>query len=925
MISINLDAQELPPIANFSPEIYNAGNQNWMISQAHNKYIYVANNSGLLENNGAKWKLYSSPNGTIIRSVKVIGEFIYTGSYMEFGYWEKDTYGDLTYNSLINKLNVPLLEDEQFWNILEYGDWVLFQSLDRIYFYNTINKSFNIIDSKTTRAELFIVGNNIYFQKINEGIFKIENGKSILVTENPLFQQNVLVGAFLIDKKTLFLTEKGGFYFLKDKNLTKWNIPAYEELSLQNVYSSLQLNDGSIVLGTISKGIYHLDNSGNILKNIDKEKGLNNNTVLSIFEDIENNLWVGLDNGISILNLKSPFSVYNDLKGSLGVVYAAKTFENHLYVGTNQGLFYKRLNENSTFKLIENTEGQVWCLKEINKTLFCGHNNGTYIIKDNNAEQISEFPGTWDIKEIEKNENLLLQGNFEGLSILEKTNNGWKFRNKIIGFGISSRFFEFINDHQILVNHDVKGIFKLNIDQDYRLVFNEENEETHGYGSSLIKYNNDIIHSSNFNREVLKYNIEKSRFIKDTFLTNNFYSEENNILGTLISDSSTNKIWGFSNSNIIYFSPGKFNNTPEEVKIPVSSTFRKSLGVVGFENLTHLEDENFLIGSSNGYAILNLNKLKTKEYTVKINSIYKDFPSSLSEKVSLNNNAEFKSIENNLSFYFSVPEYDKFTDVEYQYQLEGIYDDWSFWFNEPNASFKNLSFGDYTFNVRARVGNNDTSNIETYNFSIDKPWYLTNSMLILYVFVLLLIFLMIHRAYKKHYTEEHKRIVKKTQRKLKIENLEKEQQLMKFKNDNLRLDIENKNRELGLSTMNLIKKNEFLNNIKKELKQDNSPSHLNYVIKIIDKNINNSDDWILFEEAFNNADKDFFKKIKVLHPSLTPNDLKLCAYLRLNLSSKEIAPLLNISTKSVEVKRYRLRKKINLSHDSSLSSYIFEI
>jgi AraC family chitin signaling transcriptional activator len=97
------------------------------------------------------------------------------------------------------------------------------------------------------------------------------------------------------------------------------------------------------------------------------------------------------------------------------------------------------------------------------------------------------------------------------------------------------------------------------------------------------------------------------------------------------------------------------------------------------------------------------------------------------------------------------------------------------------------------------------------------------------------------------------------------------------------------------------------------------------VIKIIDKNLNNTDDWKLFEEAFNNADKDFLKHIKSIHPSLTPNDLRLCAYLRLNLTSKEIAPLLNISYRSVEVKRYRLRKKMGLPHESSLTSYILEL
>ena len=118
---------------------------------------------------------------------------------------------------------------------------------------------------------------------------------------------------------------------------------------------------------------------------------------------------------------------------------------------------------------------------------------------------------------------------------------------------------------------------------------------------------------------------------------------------------------------------------------------------------------------------------------------------------------------------------------------------------------------------------------------------------------------------------------------------------------------------------------QFLLWIKKELNDNVKTDNLKPVIKIIDKNINNKNDWKLFEEAFNNADKDFLKKIKAIHPKLTSNDLRLCAYLRLNLSSKEIAPLLNISPRSVEVKRYRLRKKMDLEHETSLTDYILQL
>ncbi|HWK99165.1 MAG TPA: LuxR C-terminal-related transcriptional regulator, partial [Parapedobacter sp.] len=68
-----------------------------------------------------------------------------------------------------------------------------------------------------------------------------------------------------------------------------------------------------------------------------------------------------------------------------------------------------------------------------------------------------------------------------------------------------------------------------------------------------------------------------------------------------------------------------------------------------------------------------------------------------------------------------------------------------------------------------------------------------------------------------------------------------------------------------------------------------------------------------------------FKKLKADHPELVPNDMKLCAYLRMNMSSKEIASLLNITTRGVEIRRYRLRKKLNLAPGKNLTEFLMEV
>src|SRR5690606_40497131 len=118
LLGLGLFAQELPPIQNYTPKEYNGEYQNWGIAQSPAKKIYIANHSRLMEFDGSTWNKYRLPSASIIRSVHAEGERIYTGSYREFGYWQGDETGQLVYTSLSDRLQAPLSEDEEFWDIL---------------------------------------------------------------------------------------------------------------------------------------------------------------------------------------------------------------------------------------------------------------------------------------------------------------------------------------------------------------------------------------------------------------------------------------------------------------------------------------------------------------------------------------------------------------------------------------------------------------------------------------------------------------------------------------------------------------------------------------------------------------------------------------------------------------------------------------
>jgi AraC family chitin signaling transcriptional activator len=915
LISFSVKAQLLPPIQSYTPEEYNGANQNWMIDGSIDNKILFSNSEGLLVYDGTTWVKYNSPNGSLIRSVKFIDDLIYTGAHSDFGYWEKLSNGTLYYTSLIKKLNLNLEEDEEFWKILTLDNWIIFQSLHRFIFLDKNSNEVKYLKIDDTIITSFVINNQIYFS-LQSGFFKLINGQPVQIINNKI--SSPIVNAFKTNDGLLFLTENDGFYIEKNPgNLTKIN--SYLDFNNNfSIFSSLQLNDNSFVLGTVGQGLIFLDSNLKYVNKIDKSNGLINNTVLSLFQDIENNIWLGLDNGISVININSPFKIYSDDNGVLGTVYASKVYNNFLYIGTNQGLYYKKYNSNEAFKLISNTSGQVWSLEEIDGLLFCGHDKGTFIIKNSIAQKIDGTLGSWTFKKIPNNSSEILEGSYNGLSVLSNLNGSWVVKNKISGFDISSRFFELASNGKIIVSHGYKGVYKLSVNSDFSKVIDYELDSiaTTGGNTSLAKFDNKIYY--NFIDGVLQYNSLTNTFSKDTLLSN--LSSKYLFYGIIRNDND-GKLWLFSESKLHYVYKDLVTGNKKVNSLVYPFDLRRTV----FENISKTDESNYILGTNNGYISLDIDNYSIKSPEIRLNKIE---AFKLNQDPELLNSEGFNQLEynsNNLRFYPSVSNYQKFQPVIFEYFLEGYLNEWISIDETSVITFNNLKPGDYEFKLRAKIGDLYSKNTESFSFSVERPWYLSNFMIANYLLIFAILFFLLNRSYEKYYREKEEKMIRINKNKMELIEFERKQALMAVENTKLQTDIESKNRELAVSTMSMIKKNQFLSKIKSDLKKPDSSDKIFSVIKMIDRNLNNKDDWKFFEEAFNNADKDFLKKVKSTHPSLTNNDLRLCAYLRLNLSSKDIAPLLNISLSSVEIKRYRLRKKMNLSHGKGLTEHLLSI
>jgi hypothetical protein len=265
----------------------------------------------------------------------------------------------------------------------------------------------------------------------------------------------------------------------------------------------------------------------------------------------------------------------------------------------------------------------------------------------------------------------------------------------------------------------------------------------------------------------------------------------------------------------------------------------------------------------------------------------------------------------------------------YQYKLKGIDFNWSDWLTISNVEYTRLPRGTYTFMVRTLNAKGITTSPTELSFRIKPPWYLSLFAYVMYVSLIIISLVFLRFYIRRRIRKQRENLLKKEQEKVQREREQSEQEIIKLTNEKLQAEISHKSSQLANSTVSIIKKNELLIEIKEELENlKNQPGYripIKYYDKInslIDQNITSEHDWQMFEQQFDQAHENFFKRLKTNYPDLTPSDLRLCAYLRMNLSSKEIAPLINITLRGVEERRYRLRKRLNLPPDQNLTDFI---
>nr|WP_242692180.1 triple tyrosine motif-containing protein [Aridibaculum aurantiacum] len=702
------------------------------------------------------------------------------------------------------------------------------------------------------------------------------------------------------------------------------------------------VNKDHIAIATNLAGCFIIDKKGNLIQSFTRKEGLQNNNILDIFLDKEKNLWLGLDNGIDFISYNNAIKhIYSDYLNE-GSGYAAHIYNNELFIGTSNGLYKVKLEDapdlsfvKGNFQHLANSDGQVWNLSEVNNQLLMGHHDGAFLVKENTVLPIDKSSGYWGFLPYNNilPSSLMVSGTYNGINFYNY-NNGQFGKSKLVAHFESARFVV-IDNGNIWIAHPYKGIFKVTVSGDKVTTKRYASKEGvfSNNGNFIFKIKNGLVLTSE--NGVYEYNSAKDVFEPSPYY-NQFFAGKN--IRYLKEDQQGN-IWFVFDKILGVLDLS--NDKPQMLYLPeLTNQF-----VSGFEFIYPIDERNVLVGGEKGFYHINYHQYKQLEYPLQVQVVlvkafnekdsvlYGGYSGEVNETIKgSSKKVNISHSWNSFHFAYAAPVYAQQSNIEYSYFLEGFDEKWSEYTTRAEKEYTNLPAGNYTFKVKARNNLGDESATSNYSFTVLPPWYQTYWAYFLYTCMVFFAgywyYILQKKKFKAQqlmYEEEQKRLQYLHQ--LELEKNEKE--LVKLRNEKLEAEIQHKNTELASTAMHLVQKGELLGKVKDQmLKLKTSvvdeKDELKKILRTISDEERMDEQWEHFSIHFDKVHSDFLVTLKKRYPLLSNNEMKLCAYLRMNLSTKEIAQMMNISVRGVEISRYRLRKKLEIAKDVSLFDFLIQ-
>lgn len=705
----------LPSLKNFNPKEYKAHGQNFDIVHDKRGLIYVANFSGVLEYDGNEWRLIATKNNSKVTALSVDNSgIIFVGARDEIGFLEVDSTYSLVFRSLNNIIEDNNQTQFEIIKILSNNKSIFFVA-EKVLFEYVDNKvkTYNL---KESIVSAFIINGELVLNIKDEGL-RVFNGKQL----DKLQGADALLPSLefpevvqLNDKSFLFASSNQGLYVYKEGDFENVRTEADDYLYKNRISSIKRLNDGKLVIGTSRGGIVLLNSDYSLRQILNEKSGLQNESVKSLHVDADENLWVALNNGISVLEIASPLSFFDEKSGLRGGVTGINRVNGQLYVSTYQGLYKFNLSANTFDKIVE-IDNACWALIKANNSLLVATSSGLYEVNDTKVNRLySDF--FISASHSRFNHNRFFASTLKSVMVFEKQSGSWKLVQNLNQIKEEITNIVEASENILLLETISNGFIKYNLSDNSFIRIDTSLGLNSNSGNKIFVYNNAPIISTESN--VYKFNIENNKIEKVKLFgnegANNWYS---------LFYQSVDKIWLTSGdgTNLCYVQPAKNNQFNKIPFLPIEDVVIRTI---------YLDDNNIAwFGGPEG--LIRFDNNNSFNYQIDFSTSVRKLILNEDELIFGGGSVDSKTLfkfshnTNSVRITYSSGSFNTRSSNHYKIFLKGLDEVWSGWTKSSQKEYTNLPEGEYTFLVKAKNIYGHESSITEFSFVISTPWYKT--------------------------------------------------------------------------------------------------------------------------------------------------------------------------------------------------------
>lgn len=917
---LQLSANAYPLLFHYSYEQYGveADLQNWDITQSEAGEIFVGNNNCMLRFDSFNWQRVSSYGDRIYRSACAVGDRIYIGRHDEFGFLTRDDFGDYSFTSL--SAGKPVMQhNEEIWNIISLDSTVYFQSFYSVYAFS--HDSLTTLDLPFFPYCIYSDSAYLYVQAMGGNFYRLEDsGPRLLFTRQKIGNSDV-VGFMKTDKANDYfvVTNSSGIFRYSDGQIRKFHTRADEQLQNFAINKAVLTKDGMLVLGTFRTGIICINKDGEIAWHYHAKNGLKNACVLRLLCDKTNNIWACLDDGIALIASGSPYSIISsgNAEQAMGMVYSICRQDDELFIATNQGVYRCKPESTSpALTLVPGTEGQNWHLTEIEGTLYCGQNSSLLSYRNG---QFQKVPGTNNSSTCMRlfqhyNENCIIESTYSDLRLHKKKDGHWADPVIIKGFMHPLRQLEADADGIIWAADMNIGIHRISLSDDLLSVQEARYYSEIGGISArcfVMKLGGQVLFSNG--ERLYRYDDSSDSFLPYERLNSILPRTEGIISISENRDGTRGKYWIGSREGFALIAK---QGDQWQLLHAIRST------ALGYKS-NDVAARAYVAGGCTYFnladAVVIYDSRMSAEKQAAQFFLHKAQTLDRHGNFTQLNVEDLKSgklrIGGNIFLQFSYPDYPA-EEVRFVFEVKSPRQTTIQHSDRPEVLLTGLSNGRKHLTAKAIAPDGTELRSLQISFRVLPPWYRSWWAIVGYI---LLAFLIAQILVKYQ-------VRKKTERQ-RLQLLEQDRIISEQKQQLLEQELQIKSKDLASLSLEAGLKDNVIDSIQHAIREQQKQGKIaqgtfNAELLRIKQTTGSEKNWAVFQQNFDLIHEHFFRHLKERYPGLTTSDMRLCALLRLNMSTKDIATYTGLSVRGVESARFRLRKKLGLDAEQNLSEFL---